>query len=42
MKIPIAVAVDASKFYIYKRGVFNGCSSQPMFNHVFALVGMTI
>lgn len=41
MKIPIAVAVDASKFYSYKSGVFNGCSSQPMLNHAFALVGMT-
>ncbi len=41
LKIPIAVAVDASKFYNYKSGVFNDCSSKPMLNHALALVGMT-
>ena len=41
LKIPIAVAVDASKFYNYKSGVFTDCSSKPMLNHAFALVGMT-
>lgn len=41
MEIPIAVGVDASKFYTYRSGVFNGCSDKPMLNHAFALVGMT-
>lgn len=41
LKIPVAVAVDASKFYNYKSGVFNDCSSKPMLNHALALVGMT-
>lgn len=39
--IPIAVAVDASKFYNYKSGVFSDCSPSPQLNHAFALVGMT-
>jgi len=41
MSIPIAVAVDASKFYSYKSGVFNTCADKPSLNHAFALVGMT-
>ena len=41
MNIPIAVGVDASKFYSYKGGVFNGCSDNPQLNHAFGLVGMT-
>jgi cathepsin L len=39
--IPIAVAVDASKFYNYKSGVFSDCSPSPQLNHAFALVGLT-
>lgn len=41
MKIPIAVGVDASKFYTYKSGVFSDCSTTPRLNHAFALVGMS-
>ena len=41
LKIPIAVAVDATKFYNYKSGVFNDCSSKPQLNHALAFVGMT-
>lgn len=41
LKIPIAVAVDATKFYNYKSGVFSDCSTKPLLNHAFALVGMT-
>ncbi len=41
LKIPVAVAVDASKFYNYKNGVFTGCIDKPMINHAITLVGMT-
>ena len=41
MNIPIAVGVDASKFYNYKSGVFTDCSVNPNLNHAFTLVGMT-
>ena len=40
MNLPIAVGVDASKFYNYKSGVFS-CADKPNLNHAFALVGMT-
>lgn len=41
LKIPVAVAVDASKFYNYKGGLFTGCSDKPSLNHALTLVGMT-
>ena len=40
MNIPIAVAIDASKFYNYKSGIFT-CDSTFNLNHAFTLVGMT-
>jgi hypothetical protein len=41
MKIPIAVAVDATKWYNYKSGVFSDCNDKVMLNHAVALVVMT-
>jgi hypothetical protein len=39
MNIPIGAAVDASKFYLYKSGIFT-CASIGL-NHALTLVGQT-
>ncbi len=41
INIPIAVAVDASKFYSYQSGIYTDCSTSPRLNHAFPIVGMT-
>ncbi len=41
INIPIAVAVDASKFYSYQSGIYTDCSTSPRLNHAFTIVGMT-
>jgi len=38
---PISVAIDATKFYNYKSGIFTDCTNKIMLNHAMVLVGMT-
>lgn len=40
MKQPVSVLVDASKWMLYKSGIYNQCSESAL-NHAVLLVGMS-
>jgi C1A family cysteine protease len=39
-KRPMAVELDATNWYLYKKGVFNSCSSNVQINHAVTLAGV--
>jgi len=38
---PVSICVDASTWFSYSSGVFNGCSASPSLDHAVLIVGYT-
>jgi len=38
---PVSICVDASTWFSYSSGIFNGCTASPQLDHAVLIVGYT-